>query len=237
MQIPRGQKLIYSAVAAGGLAIALATPAAAHVTAQPGQATQGGYTAFAFRVPNEDPAAGTVRLEVSLPADHPIGSVRTKPLAGWTARVVKEGDAVRQVVWTAQPGVRINPGEFQEFEVSAGPLPTDTDILVMPAKQSYDNGKVVAWAAPPVPDGAEEPEYPAPVLRLSPQAAGADGPHDKDSAPSVIGAAASSADRATDPTARWLGGAGLILGALGLGLAAGAVLRIRGGGIQRGGSA
>jgi len=80
------KKWIFPAIAASGLAIALAAPAAAHVTVQPGTATQGGYTAFAFRVPNERPDAGTVKLEVTLPAEHPISSVRTKPLAGWTAQ-------------------------------------------------------------------------------------------------------------------------------------------------------
>ncbi|MGH4016535.1 MAG: YcnI family protein [Pseudonocardiaceae bacterium] len=222
------KKWIFSAVAAAGLAVALAAPAAAHVTAQPGEATQGGYTAFAFRVPNERPEAGTVKLEVSLPAEHPI-SVRTKPMADWTAEVVKDGDAVRTVTWTAKPGVRINPGEYQEFEVSAGPLPENTDMLVMPATQSYDSGEVVAWDAPPVADGAQEPEHPAPVLRLLPEAAGESGAGTA-AAPTVTGTSASAVATATDSTARWLGGAGLFLGALGLGLGAGAVLRIRRGG-------
>lgn len=216
------KKWILSAIAAAALAVAGAAPAAAHVTAQPGEATQGGYTAIAFRVPNERPQAGTVKIEVTLPADHPIASVRTKPMAGWTAQMVKDGDAVRQITWTAQPGVRINPGEYQEFEVSAGPLPTDTDTLVMPTKQSYDNGEVVAWDAPPAPEGAEEPERPAPVLTLHPEAAGPSSA-ETDTELTVGQTSASSADS----TARWLGGAGVVVGALGLGLAAGAVLRIR----------
>ncbi|MGH4024594.1 MAG: YcnI family protein [Pseudonocardiaceae bacterium] len=223
------KKWIFSAVAAGGLAIVLAAPAAAHVTVQPGEATQGGYTAFAFRVPNERPDAGTVKIEVTLPADHPIGSVRTKPMTGWTAKVVKQGNAVRTVTWTAQPGVRINPDEFQEFEVAAGPLPEDTDTLVLATKQSYDNGEVVAWDAPPVADGAAEPEHPAPVLELQPAAAEEAGHdeagHGDPAAPTVTGA--TEATHGTDSTARLLGGAGLVLGALGLGFGAGAVLRLR----------
>lgn len=220
------KKWIFSVLAAGGLAVILAVPAAAHVTVQPGEATQGGYTAFAFRVPNERPDAGTVKIEVTLPADHPIGSVRTKPMTGWTAKVVKQGNAVRTVTWTAQPGVRINPDEFQEFEVAAGPLPKDTDELVLPTKQSYDNGEVVSWDAPPVADGAPEPEHPAPVLALEPAAAGEAGHagHDE-AAPTVTGAPETTSG--TDSTARLLGGAGLVLGALGLGFGAGAVLRLR----------
>ena len=222
------KKWIFSVLAAGGLAIVLAAPAAAHVTVQPGEATQGGYTAFAFRVPNERPNAGTVKLEVTLPADHPIGSVRTKPMTGWTAKVVKQGNAVRTITWTAQPGVRINPDEFQEFEVAAGPLPEDTDTLVLATKQSYDNGEVVSWDAPPVADGAAEPEHPAPVLELHPAAGEAghdEAGHDDSAAPTVTGATETT--QGTDSTARLLGGAGLVLGALGLGFGAGAVLRLR----------
>lgn len=226
------KKWIFPAIAAAGLAVALAAPAAAHVTVQPGTATRGGYTAFAFRVPNERPDAGTVQLEVTLPAEHPMSSVRTKPLAGWTAQLGKEGDVVRTITWTAQPGVRINPGEYQEFEVSAGPLPKDADMLVLPAVQSYDSAEVVAWDAPPVAedaDGAEESEHPAPVLRLLPGELlpGDGGPGPSNSAgPTVTGTSTTTA-AATDSTARLLGGAGLILGALGLGLGAGAVLRTR----------
>jgi periplasmic copper chaperone A len=224
------KKWIFSAVAACGLAVALAAPAAAHVTAQPGEATQGGYTAFAFRVPNERPDAGTVQLEVTLPVEHPIRSVYTKPMAGWTAEVVEEGDAVRSVTWTAQPGTRINPGEYQEFEIAAGPLPEDTDTLVLPTKQSYDSGEVVAWDAPPPAAGAEEPERPAPVLKLRPATEDASDAGAGTAAPTVTGTSATSTAAASDSTARLLGGAGLVLGALGLGLGAGAVLRVRRGG-------
>lgn len=218
---------IFPAIAACGLALALAAPAAAHVTVQPEAAIQGDYTAFAFEVPNERPDAGTVELAVTLPADHPISSVFTKPVPGWTSQVVTEGDAVRTITWTAQPGVRINPGEYQEFELVAGPLPEDTDMLVMPTVQSYDSAEVVAWDAPPVAEGAEEPEHPAPVLMLRPQSESQGASHGASNpgAPTVTSTSATSA--ATDSTARLLGGAGLLLGALGLGLGAGAVLRTR----------
>ena len=62
--------------------LAAATPALAHVTAQPGQAEQGGYAVISLRVPTESDTAGTVKLQVTLPADHPISSVRTTPARG-----------------------------------------------------------------------------------------------------------------------------------------------------------
>lgn len=205
-------------LASAGLLVGpLAGTAFAHVTIQPGEAEQGGYAAFAFRVPNERDTAGTTKLEVTFPADHPFKSARTKPVPGWTANVVKEGEAVKSVTWTADPGVRIGTTEFQEFPLSLGPLPEDTDVLVFPAIQTYDNGEVVTWDAPP--SAGEEAERPAPTLELTPSTGDGHG------AGGVSAASAEHDD--SDSTARWLGGAGLAVGALGVGAGAGAVLRGR----------
>ena len=217
--------------------------ASAHVTAKVigESAKQGGYTKITFRVPNEDATAGTVKLEVKFPAETPVSSIRTKPVAGWTATVnkvtldkpVKQGnteikEAVGSVVWTANPGVRIGPTEFGEFEVSGGPMPA-TDKLVLPAVQTYDNGKVVSWIDPPAAAGAQEPEHPAPVIELSKK----DGKGDAMTANTNTGSqpvantASTSSTSGTDNTARWLGGIGLVVGALGLGVGVGATLRAR----------
>jgi periplasmic copper chaperone A len=211
--------------------LAAAAPAFAHVTASPEVAEQGEYAVIAMRVPTESDTAGTVALQVTLPAEHPITSVRTSPIPGWTAttttaqlnppieshgRTITE--AVRTITWTAAPGTRIGPGEFAEFPLSLGPLPTGTDRLVLPAVQTYDDGEVVAWDQQPTADGAE-PERPAPVVTLTPP--GSD--------EQVVTAVAARADGGTgeDTAARWLGGSGLLVGALGLGIGVGALLRSR----------
>lgn len=212
-------------------ALAGAAPALAHVTAQPGIAEQGGYSVIALRVPTESDTAGTVALQVTLPTDHPITSVRTSPRPGWTATMTRTPlnppvevhgrtvtEAVSSVTWTADPGVRIGPGEFAEFPLSLGPLP-EVDRLVLPAVQTYDDGEVVAWDEPPTADGSE-PERPAPVVTLTP-AEGDSGHH------TTAAAATGGSTGGTDTTARWLGGAGLLVGALGLGVGGGAVLRSR----------
>lgn len=204
-------------------ALAGAAPALAHVTAQPGQAEQGGYAVIALRVPTESDTAGTVKLQVTLPAEHPITSVRTTPRPGWTATTTRAAleppiqrtgrtitEAIRTVTWTADPGTRIGPGEFAEFPLSLGPLPTDTNMLVLPAVQTYDDGEVVAWDQPPAADGSE-PERPAPSVMLT-------APEEAEALPVAAG---------VDPTARWLGGAGLLVGALGLGVGADSLLRTR----------
>ena len=229
---PRRSALRAAAVvtAAGVALLATAVPAFAHVTAQPGAAEQGGYSVVTLRVPTESETAGTVSLQVTLPADHPITSVRTSPRPGWTATTTSAPldppverfgrtitEAVRTVTWTADPGVRIGPGEFADFPLSLGPLPEDTDLLVLPAVQTYDDGEVVAWDQAPGPNGAE-PERPAPTVALV-------APADEDGDDG--GEAAAAAPAAPDDTARWLGGGGLLMGALGLGLGGGALLRTR----------
>ncbi|MGP4018574.1 YcnI family copper-binding membrane protein [Saccharopolyspora sp. 5N708] len=206
--------------------------ALAHVTAQPGEAAKGGYAKVAFRVPNERPNASTVQVKVTLPEQFPLSSVRTKPMPGWTTQIERvqiapvEVDgaqvtqAVRSITWTAQPGTRIGPDEFNEFEATLGALPDNADQLVLPTTQTYDNGEVVSWDAPPPAEGAEEPEHPAPTLKLVDEA---EGEHSHGAA--VAGQEPSAPTG--DDTARWLGGAGLVVGALGLGVGAGALVRSR----------
>jgi uncharacterized protein YcnI len=135
--------------------LAVAGPASAHVTVQPGEAVQGNYTKLTFRVPNESDTAATVKLEVELPAS--IDGARTKPVPGWTATV--DGRTIR---WE---GGRVEPGQFQEFDISVGPLP-EVDQLVFKAVQTYSDGSEARWIEETV-DGEEEPERPAPVLSLT----------------------------------------------------------------------
>ncbi len=164
-------------VAVAALAIGmLAAPASAHVTVNPREATKGGFAKLAFRVPNERDNASTTKLEVNFPADHPFGSVSVRPQPGWTYTVDKVklatpikvhdneiSEAVSKITWT---GGAIKPNEFNEFEVSVGPLPSDVDSLTFKALQTYDNGEVVRWIEEETPSGGE-PERPAPVLKLT----------------------------------------------------------------------
>jgi len=162
--------------AAGAALVLPATAAFAHVTVNPREATQGSYAKLAFRVPNERDDANTTKLEVNFPADHPFASISVRPQPGWTYAVEKthlatpfksdDGeitDAVSKVTWS---GGAIKPGEFNEFEVSMGPLPDDADSLTFKAIQTYSNGEVVRWIQEAQPGGSE-PDHPAPVLKLT----------------------------------------------------------------------
>ncbi|EOD68844.1 YcnI family protein [Amycolatopsis vancoresmycina] len=218
--------------------------ASAHVTANVygSQPTKGGYAAIVFRVPSEekDPIT-TTKVSVDFKADYGIGSVRTKPVPGWTSTVTKSKlpapitkdngtqitEAVTAVTWTAQPGSELKATDYQEFAVSFGPLPTNVDEVEFPAHQTYSDGKVVDWNQP-TPASGEEPEHPTPSVKLAAKVEG-DGDHAGMNAntASTTGDHSEAAAATSDNTARWLGGAGLLVGAIGLGVGAGATIRAR----------
>jgi uncharacterized protein YcnI len=159
--------------------VAFAAPASAHVTASSTNAVQGGYGVVTFRVPNEEADANTTKVQVQLPPDTPFASASIQPVAGWTAVATKtklakpittdDGtvtEGVSEITWTATAAGAIKPGEFQQFNVSLGPLP-DKDSLTFKALQTYSNGEVVRWIETPAPGSSDEPEHPAPVLKLA----------------------------------------------------------------------
>jgi len=200
------------ATLAAALALALlpATAASAHVRVVPEQTAAGGFTVLTFRVPNESADAATSQVTVDLPTDTPLLSVSTKPLPGWTAAVEKAPlpapvdlfgttltEAPAHVTWTADPGAEIGDGQFQEFEISVGPLPDAGMRLVLPAHQTYTDGTVVDWDQV-ADEGADEPEHPAPELTTT----------------AVEGSGGSP-----DTLARVIGASGLVLGVVAVVLA------------------
>ena len=224
------------ALAVAAVALVAAAPAAgAHVTVQPGEATQGGYTVVNVRVPNERDDSGTTSVEFNLPEETPIRSVRVTPVPGWEYEVetreldepmeAGEGEPVTEVVSTITwSGGVINPGEFVEFPISLGPLPEDVDQLMFPSIQTYESGEVVRWIEPPGEDG-EEVEHPAPVLNLLPaeEEAAAPAAEEEAAGPTVE-------DVATQDdvdSANTMGLIGIVVGVLGLAVGGFALVRSR----------
>jgi uncharacterized protein YcnI len=154
--------------------------ASAHVTVHCDDAVRGASdAAVMFRVPNEESHAATIKLAVVFPTDHPLLDVLVEPHPGWhtTVRTAKlprpvttdDGQitaAVSEVTWTANSTANgLQPDEVDDFVVVAGQLP-DTPSVTFRALQTYSDGHVVKWIVAQAP-GAEEPQFPAPVLRLS----------------------------------------------------------------------
>lgn len=160
------------------LAVLLGTggAAGAHVEVAPGSAPRGSLTVLTLVVPNESDSASTVGLELVFPAEPAVLAASVQPIEGWqgtveTERVTTRGqtvDVVRRIVWS---GGTFGPGEFQQFYMRVA-IPAAGKRLQLAAVQTYSDGEVVRWIEPTVAD-APDPEYPAPVLRLTkPRASG-----------------------------------------------------------------
>ncbi|MDQ1484619.1 MAG: hypothetical protein QOJ62_312 [Actinomycetota bacterium] len=174
------RRLLSAGVLSGALLAATAGPALAHVTVNAnGAATQGGYAKLTVRVPTESDTASTTKVQLVLPLETPMASVAVKPHTGWTYTVHKakldkpitsdDGqvtEAVSDITWTADSAdSAIKPGQFDEFDLSVGPLPA-ADSMTFKALQTYSDGTVVRWIEVAA-AGAAEPSHPAPVLHLA----------------------------------------------------------------------
>jgi len=202
-------------VAAAALVlVGAATSASAHVTVSSPDAKPGGYAKLVFRVPTESDNTSTTKLVVSLPKDHPFAHVGAQVKDGWKVEKkteklpapAKVGDvtltqAITTITWTATAG-GIPPNDFDEFALSVGTIPEGVDALSFSTDQTYSDGEVVKWADV-AKDGADEPEHPAPTLKLA-------------AAITPVAATTSETKDSSDSLARWLGGAGLLVGLLGL---------------------
>jgi periplasmic copper chaperone A len=180
MSAPGRARTLRRAAAVAGSAAAgvllVSVPALAHITTTPDSAVAGSTAVLTFHVPNEEAGADTTQLDMRIPTDHPIAQLLVKPVPGWTISVrtvtlpkpvvTDDGQftqAVSEVIWS---GGRIRPGQFQDFTVSADPLPQGVSELVFKAIQTYSNGNVVRWIDLPQ-AGQPAPDHPAPVLTLT----------------------------------------------------------------------
>ncbi len=218
---------IACAAAAAGI-VASAIPAFAHITITPGSASPGSAAVLTFHIPNEEAAAYTTRVDMRVPTDHPIAQLLVEPVAGWTISVrtitlakplvTDDGQftqAVSEVIWS---GGRILPGQFQDFSLSADPLPQGAAQLTFKTIQTYSNGDVVRWIDVTAP-GQPEPDHPAPQLTLTTGAGLAGGTAAAAAPPASAVPPASGATSASDGPARAIAVGGVLVGLLGLALA------------------
>lgn len=219
---------------------ATAGTALAHVSVTSTDAVQGGFSVVSFRVPSESETASTTELKLQLPPDQPLGFVSVRPKAGWTYTTEKvklatpittdDGqvtEAVSVIDWKAASGGGIRPGEFDEFQISVGPLPK-ADSMVFKVIQTYSDGTTAQWIDEQAPGSTAEPEHPAPTLKLAAAApeGGAATPSGSSAGPasgsSAAPAASDSATKGSVLGAYLLAAAGLVAGLAGLALGFGA---------------
>jgi len=221
--------LTVGTVAAAAIGLT-ALPALAHVTVNSPGATQGSFGVLTFRMPNETDSANATELKVQLPPDRPLASVSVKPQPGWTYTVTRaklpqpitddDGNQVTDypsvVDWKATAG-GIKPGEYAEFQLSVGPLPK-ADSMTFKALQTYSNGERVSWIDLPAAGSSDEPEHPAPTLKLAPAGGAATAPA-TNAAAAPAAASDEGAGGGSVTGAYVVGGIGLVAGLAALGVA------------------
>lgn len=202
------------------IAMLIPAVAQAHVTLQPSEVPVGGFARLDVRVPNERDDAATTKVEVQMPDGFIFASY--EPVPGWTAEVKTEkldepveaeggsyATQVKTITWTADSdGDGIQPGQFQDFGLSAG-IPEQYEpgaTMTFPAIQTYDNGEVVRWIGEP------DSEEPASQVAVTEPAADHQGGAEEEDAEDV----STSAEDADDGAPTWLAVLGVVLGALGL---------------------
>lgn len=120
------------------LALFVATAAQAHVTVKPAQVGVGAFQTFTVSVPSEKPIP-TTAVRLVLPEGLHHVSPTVKP--GWTINLVKDGDEVKEIVWT---GGSI-PAEFRDEFTFSSQVPSEEGTVMWKAYQTYRDGSVVAW--------------------------------------------------------------------------------------------
>jgi uncharacterized protein YcnI len=217
-----------------GVALAVAAPlaASAHIHVTPEDASADANTTLTFSFSHGCEDSPTTALVIDIPE----GVTNVVPVAdaGWTiARDIAENGTVTRVTFTAEAPIESGvKGEVSLDARFAAEL-ADTDVPI-PVTQECVTG-TTAWTEVAA-EGAAEPESPAPVVAVGAVAAeeeghgGASNEHesgDAEHAETTDAAASAASDPAGDPTALWLGGAGLALGVIALGVAIAALVRRR----------
>lgn len=191
------------ALTAAAIVLCVVGPAGAHVEVLPPSVASGQATELTIRVPTERDLP-TIAVRVDVPPQMIVYSVENPP-PGFTVspRLAADG-RLAGVTWRG----RIPPGRYQDFTLLATPLEEGT--ATWKTRQTYADGKVKPWTAPPETPGEASPES---------------GPTEPGPAPAVeilaAGAAAPAATESTSPddesgAAVWLGLIGIALAIAGL---------------------
>jgi periplasmic copper chaperone A len=111
--------------------------------------------------------------------------VRVAPKTGWDITIEKakletpiKGETsditeyVSKITWAAQPGIKVGPDQFDEFDFTTGVLPKDVTQIAFKAIQTYDgplaDGATEARWIEERKEGQPDPKRPEPLVKLTP---------------------------------------------------------------------
>ena len=227
--------------ATAAVALSIAAPASAHVTATPSTAAAGAYTVVTFSVGHGCEGSPTTRLEIQVPESvlsvtpsrNPFYDVEKtieqldEPVADAHGNEVTERTA--SIVYTAT--TPLPDGQRDAFELSFQLPDAEGETLSFPTIQTCEKGET-GWTEVPA-DGqdAEELESPAPAFEIVAAEAGGHGdqaaaePAADEAEPTVEESTEAAADAGdTSPALGWIG---LVAGLLGLAAGGLALARTR----------
>jgi uncharacterized protein YcnI len=232
--------------ATAAIALSLAAPAGAHVTATPSTAAAGAYTVVTFSVGHGCEGSPTTRIEIQVPESvlavtptrNPYYEVEKtmvdldEPVADAHGNEVTE--RVGSIVYTAD--TPLPEGQRDTFELSFQLPDAEGEMLTFPTVQTCQEGETGWVEVPAEGQDADELDSPAPAFEILPAGEEAHGAGDgsNDEAEGSAAQASTDGDDAGEPAeaaaeadSSALGWAGLVAGLLGLAAGGVALARTR----------
>jgi uncharacterized protein YcnI len=212
-----------AAVGACLAALALAPPAAAHITTNPSEAPSDGYATVSFQVPHGCEESPTTQFRVKIPPS--VASATPAVSPNWMIKT-KEGrkdpvelhgekvtSGVSEVTYTAKQPL---PADRLDFVYMSLKMPAGKpgESIYFPTVQKCAQGETRWIQIPAEGESEDDLESPAPVIVLTAAEGGHASAAEQKPASAVVNTAGASVD--DDSAPQWLTIVAVVLGALGL---------------------
>lgn len=123
------------------LLLAIALPAAAHVSVLPSESQAGAAEKYLVRVPGEGKIA-TAEVQLEVPVD--VRVIVVGAPIGWTQDIERRDNRIVRILWRME----IKPGEFAEFPFIAR-NPKEGSEIVWKVRQKFADGSATDWVGTP----------------------------------------------------------------------------------------
>ena len=169
--MPRALKLSAALGVAAAAILLPVSAASAHVGIDIAEAKADGFAFATFRVPHGCDGSPTTKVKVQIPDG--VVSVKPEAVAGWKLEVLNGpitpydshgtmiSEGVKEVTWTGGP---LADAHVAQFGMSLKMPDKAGETVYFKTIQTCEQGET-AWIEIPA-EGAEEPEHPAPSLKL-----------------------------------------------------------------------